>query len=107
MIILALTSWLCASIFIMIGIYSIKRKPPMHFWAGTTVKKEEIADVKLYNKANGIMWICYGLVYVVAGVIALFGKSSVSGVIIGLACFPGLIVLILVYQVIYKKYKVK
>lgn len=34
----------CASIFIVIGIYALKKKTPMHFWAGTTVKSKEMDD---------------------------------------------------------------
>ena len=43
--------WFCSLIFIGIGIYSIKRKTPMHFWAGSKVKREEITDIKAYNRA--------------------------------------------------------
>lgn len=49
--------------FIGVGIYSSKRKTPMHFWSGATVKSEEISDIYAYNEANGIMWIVYGLSY--------------------------------------------
>jgi len=48
-----------AAIFIGIGIYSIKKKTPMHFWSMSPVKLEEISDVKSYNKGNGLMWIVY------------------------------------------------
>lgn len=48
----AIIVWICALAFIAIGIYVLKRKTPMHFWSGTTVKVEEISDIKAYNKAK-------------------------------------------------------
>ena len=43
-------------LFTGIGIYAWKRKKPMWFWSGSTVKESEISDIAAYNKANGIMW---------------------------------------------------
>ena len=63
-----------AAIFIGIGIYSIKKKTPMHFWSMSSVKSEEISDVKSYNKENGLMWIVYGCTYILSAVFALFGS---------------------------------
>lgn len=102
----AVTIWLCGLVFIAIGIYALKRKSPMHFWAGTTVKSDEISDIKAYNKANGIMWLIYGSGYIVSGLLALT-SSVFIGTIISLALsVPGIIVLIIVYTRIYNKYKV-
>lgn len=90
-------------IFICLGIYSLKRKTPMHFWAGSTVSSEEISDVKAYNKANGVMWICYGLSFLLIPILEEhFGSLTLSILI------PFMIVaLILNYKIIYNKYKVK
>ena len=73
-----------------IGIYAWKRKKPMWFWSGTTVSENEINDIPAYNKANGIMWICYSLI---------FWLSTMAG------CLAGTPVLIIAYRGIYKKYK--
>mgnify|MGYP004701868261 CR=1 FL=1 len=93
-----------AAIFIGIGIYSIKKKTPMHFWSMSPVKLEEISDVKSYNKENGLMWIVYGSTYILAAIFAFFG-SKIAPIIIVLSCTIGLIVLVFVYQSIYWKYK--
>ena len=37
-----------------IGIYAWKRKKPMWFWSGSTVRESEITDIPAYNRANGI-----------------------------------------------------
>ena len=43
-IIFAVISLMCAAVFIGIEVYAMKKKTPMHFWSGTTVKSEEIAE---------------------------------------------------------------
>ena len=48
-------------LFTCIGIYAWMRKKPMWFWAGDTVPEDEITDVCAYNRANGIMWLCFSL----------------------------------------------
>lgn len=101
----AIIVWICALVFIAIGIYSLKRKTPMHFWSGTTVKVEEISDIKAYNKANGIMWISYGFTYIIGGILSLLFNTNVGGIIVAILGTLGIIILVLVYQRIYQKYK--
>jgi len=91
-------------IFGFIALWSFKRKDPMHFWSGSTVKPEEIADVPAYNRANGIMWACYAASMLIAGILTQF-TTSAGGIFMFIVCFPGLGVLIFVYYRIYNKYK--
>lgn len=78
----------------------------MHFWSGSTVKASEIQDIKAYNRANGWLWLTYTVLQILAGVISLF--DEIVGVILfGVIIFPGILVLVLIYQKIYKKYKAK
>lgn len=92
-------------IFIAVGLYSGIRETPMHFWAGSTVKAEEINDIKSYNKANGIMWATYGSVYLISGLTSLLKLSLITSIIFFIAIFPGIVILIIVYRRIYNKYK--
>lgn len=94
----------CALIFGLIALWSFKRKDPMHFWSGTTVKPEEIADIPAYNRANGLMWALYALAVFLSGVLTLFTESA-GAILMLIICFPGLGVLIFVYYRIYNKYK--
>ena len=55
-----------------IGVYAIKREKPMWFWSVTTVKEEEISDVKAYNRANGIMWLVFSCVFWISTVLGFF-----------------------------------
>ena len=101
---LIITSY-CGLIFMIIGIYAIKRKTPMHFWSGTTVKVEEISDIKAYNRANGIMWISYGILMALSGLISLIFGINIGGIFLIILCTVGLIMLVSTYRGIYNKYR--
>jgi hypothetical protein len=88
---------------VAIAVWSFKRDDPMHFWAGNTVKPDEIEDIPAYNRANGLMWSAYAVCLFVAGVLSLF--NTLAGVIsLSLICVPGVIIMMLVYRRIYGKY---
>ena len=93
-----------AAFFTGIGIFAWTRKKPMWFWSGSTVKESEITDVPAYNRANGIMWICFSLIYWVAAVLGIF-NVKVVGVVIGAGTLIGIVALIFVYKAIYNKYR--
>ena len=94
----------CAAITTGIGIYACKREKPMFFWSGSTVRPEELADVKAYNHANGIMWIVYSIPMWISTIIYFwFPQFAVTLLVI--CCTLGLGVLIYAYQKIYQKYK--
>ncbi|MEF9990553.1 MAG: hypothetical protein RRZ84_05800 [Romboutsia sp.] len=94
-----------ALIFILIGIYCFKKKTPMHFWSGTTVKSSEIKDIKSYNRANGIMWILYGISYFLSFIIEIVFGKLIGSIFMVITCFGGLILMIIFYNKIYNKYK--
>jgi hypothetical protein len=96
----------CALIFILIALWAFKRRTPMHFWSGSTVKPEEISDIPAYNKANGKMWLAYAIGMVVSGVVSLF-SVGVGAILLTIICVPGVGVLIVAYKRIYEKYKTK
>ena len=96
----------CALIFGLIALWAFVRRDPMHFWAGSTVKPEEIADIPAYNRANGIMWTVYAVAMLLSGLAALF--SIIAGVVLLLiVCLPGIVGLFIGYKRIYEKYKNK
>ena len=95
---------LLGSFFTVLGIYACRRKKPMWFWSGSTVSEEEISDIRAYNRANGIMWFAYSLVFWLCAVIGFF-NPGVAGPVLGVGCVGGIPLLVLVYTRIYKKYK--
>ena len=87
-----------------IGIYALRRKKPMWFYAGTKVKEEEISDVRGVNRANGIMWIAYSGVFWAAAVIGCF-SPMVGGIVLCVGAVIGAIVMAVVFEKIWAKYK--
>lgn len=53
------------------------------------------------------MWISYGMIYVISGILQFFIEGYIPVIVLILACFPGFIVLIFVYLRIKAKYEVK
>lgn len=63
-IITIVTVAISAAPMIIIGIVQYNSKEPVGFWSGKEPpKREQITDVKAYNRKHGIMWIVYGLGY--------------------------------------------
>jgi len=87
---------LCVLLFAGIGIWALKRKTPMHFWAGTTVNPETITDIKKYNQANAIMWFCYCIPLIFSMIVAPF-SMDIAGIIAGAGVVIGLVCLFITY----------
>lgn len=103
-IIFATICWLCSLIFGVIALWAFKRKDPMHFWSGSTVRPEEITYIRSYNRANGFMWAIYTACMASTGIVSLF--NIIAGVILLVViCVPGIVVLIIAYNWIYNKYR--
>ena len=86
------------------GLYSWRRKTPANFWAGEKIPDEAVSDVKKYNRANGLMWIIYGVLYLIPAIMALFDAAS-AGFILAAITFAGTPILIFIYvKIIRPKY---
>ncbi|WP_449137458.1 hypothetical protein [Solobacterium moorei] len=92
-------------LFTCIGIYAWRRKKPMWFWAGDTVSEDEITDVRAYNRANGIMWICFSLPLWLGTIVGVCHSISLGGNIILMDGTVGLVIMMITYTFIRKKYK--
>ena len=68
-------------LFIAMGIYDLssKKAKPFGFWANAEVAC--IEDVKGYNRALGILWCVYGVLFVLIGLPLLAGQNSGSIII--------------------------
>ncbi|MBQ6322195.1 MAG: hypothetical protein IJI24_04910 [Lachnospiraceae bacterium] len=94
----------CSMLFTGIGIYAWRRKKPMWFWSGSSVGENEISDIPAYNRANGIMWIIYSLVFWASVVLGFWSIAS-AGILLTVGCLGGIPFLIITYNRIYRKYK--
>ena len=92
-------------LFTGLGIYAWRRKKPMWFWSGSTVPEEEISDIPAYNRANGLMWLSFSLVFWLSAVLG----GAVGGLAGGIALIAGVVVLgpllPVIYSKIYQKYR--
>lgn len=63
-------------LFIVMGIYNMnsKKAKPFGFWANAEVKP--IEDVKAYNRALGILWCVYGVMFTLIGLPLLDEQNS-------------------------------
>lgn len=74
---LAFIIWAIVGIlFIAMGIHNInsKKTKPFGFWANAEVAP--IEDVKGYNRALGILWCVYGVLFALIGLPLLDGQNS-------------------------------
>lgn len=93
-----------SALFTGIGIFAWRRKKPMWFWAGSTVKESEIRDVRAYNRANGIMWLVYSGFFWASTLMGLF-RIGLAGMVLMAVCTVGSIALAAAYLKIYDCYK--
>lgn len=90
--------------FTVLGIYAWKRKKPMWFWSGSTVRQYEIKDIPAYNKANGYMWLGFAAMLWVSTILGFLNMKA-GGVCLIIGCIVGIPALPIIYGKIYKKYK--
>ena len=96
-------------VFVSIGVYACKRKTPMYFYAGTEISESDITDVKAYNRANGIMWGGYGLLYFIPICIYLFAPDKINDTVLSVTttmCILEIFALLWIYQKIDEKYRI-
>ena len=105
-IIFAAACFVTALTFIEVGIYAFLTRKPMNFWTWQKVDPKKISDIKKYNRANGIMWICYSAVFWVSTVLGIF-QMDTAGIVLTVGCLAGIPVLIIAYRRIYEKYRSK
>ena len=97
----------CALCLMGFGFYALKTKKPINFWAGDKIPPEKVTDIKKYNRANAIMWITYGALWISCSVITFYNTFTAGMVCLGLGV-GGLPVLICIYSfIIKKKYFIK
>ncbi len=92
-------------LFTSIGIYAWRRKKPMWFWAGDTVSEDEITDVRAYNRANGIMWLCFSLPLWIGIIVVVCHSISLGANILLVDGTVGVVLMMITYTFIRKKYK--
>ncbi len=90
--------------FTGLGIYAWRRKKPMWFWSGSTVRDNEIMDTAAYNRANGLMWIAFSGILWLSTILGLL-QMRAGGIFLLAGCAAGVPLLPVVYGRIYRKYR--
>lgn len=101
--IMLLCCWGAGVLFYGIGIWAEHRQTPMHFWAGTEIDPKTVTDIPAYNHANAVMWKIYSIPYWIAGFCSFY-NNLYAGILLMLACIPGVGVLFWQYHKIEKEF---
>lgn len=86
---------ICIAPLIIIGIVQCLSKEPVGFWAGKEPpKKEDVTDVKAYNRKHGMMWIAYGAGFFLCFLSGLPFGGVAAAAASGVECIIGLFLMI-------------
>ena len=103
--------WVCymvtfGSVYNWIRNKSMFSKNPVGFWANTETIK--VKDVKGYNRASGLLFIIYGIIFVILGIPLLDGQNTPYVLLSVIGVMVETIVIMAAYSlVIVKKYEEK
>lgn len=103
-IIFAAACFVTALTFIEVGIYAFLTRKPMNFWTWQKVDPKKISDIKKYNRANGIMWICAGIPLLVFAALSFCMDIFPLGIALAVYLMLALLTLIFTYRMIEKKF---
>ncbi|URW86150.1 hypothetical protein M5E86_22325 [Blautia wexlerae] len=80
--------WSLLGVFIIgLGIKDMFSKNPVGFWANTETIK--VKDVKDYNRASGLLFIIYGIIFVILGNSAVRWSKYTIRSVVGYWCDGG------------------
>ena len=99
--------WSLLGVFIIgLGIKDMFSKNLVGFWANTETIK--VKDVKDYNRASGLLFIIYGIIFVILGIPLLEGQNTPYVLLSVIGVMVETIVIMAAYSlVIVKKYEEK
>lgn len=100
-----LVTLFCSTIFIAIGIFSIRKKTAVHFWTNQKLERNEISDISSYNREVGRMWLTFGSLLAIASLLHLVLQNIIGPILVALTTVMGVIVMATKYGTIYTKYK--
>ena len=91
-------------LIICIGISASFSKRAVGFWAN--IKTFPVKDIKEYNRATGMLFICYGIIFVMLGIPLLNGQNNPYILLSILGVMIETIAIMAIYSlVITKKYE--
>ncbi len=100
----AFVLFLIGSFMIVLGIRSILKKSPYHFFEDDEVSNEMLNDVKKYNVSNAKMWCFSSIPFFILGILSLFFDEILILFISALIAILDVICLIIISHKISEKY---
>ena len=99
--------WSLFGVFIIgLGIKDMFSKNPVGFWANTETIK--VKDVKGYNRTTGLLFIIYGIIFIILGIPLLEGQNTPYVLLAVIGVMVETIAIMAAYSlVIVKKYEEK
>lgn len=95
-----------ALIMIAIGISQIKSQDPVGFYTGQQPpKREQLTNVRQWNKKHGMMWIIWGIAIICTYFIGIFAQDSLyCAIAMAVVIFCGLILMIWYHSRLKKRF---
>ena len=96
---------ICTAPIIIIGIAQYRSEDPVPFWSGKKPpKKEQVTDVKAYNRKHGLMWILYGLGFILSFVCGLPFGGVIAAYLCMIEVIGGMFVMIFYHNKLNSMY---
>lgn len=90
---------------IILGIVQYRSKDPVGFWSGKEPpKREQITDVRAYNRKHGLMWILYGAGFIVCFVCGLPFGGLIAGYLCMIEAMGGILAMIAYHNKLNRMY---
>ena len=94
-----------AAPIIIIGIVQYRSKEPVGFWSGKKPpEKEQITDVKAYNRKHGLMWILLGVGFILCFVCGLLFGGIIAGYLCMIEVIGGIFAMIVYHEKLDRTY---
>ncbi|WP_033166155.1 hypothetical protein [Clostridium sp. KNHs205] len=98
--IISISCWFLGLIFVVLGIIAGKSKKPAGIYSNIKAPgKEEINDLKAYNKAVGRLIMGYGILQIMMGVLLIKTGEKSAGLVMTFSFFFGGIVMMIIYEI--------
>lgn len=94
-----------AAPIIIIGIVQYRSKDPVGFWSGKKPpQKEQITDVKAYNRKHGLMWIFFGAGFILCFICGLLFGEMIAGYLCIIEVLGGIVAMIAYHEKLDRMY---
>ena len=96
---------ICSLPIIIIGIAQYRSKEPVWFWSGKKPpEREQVTYVKAYNRKHGVMWLIYGIGFLLCFFCGWPFGGSIAAILSSAECIGGIFVMILYHNRLDRRY---